>query len=913
MSSTIDHPIKMPQFTVLMAVYNVEEYIRGTFKSLLYQEYDFSRIQVIIVNDGSTDRSGQIAEQFARQHSNVIYLQQENAGPGAARSKALEYATGEWITVVDPDDILDRSYFSSVADFIERDKKSAADLLITNIVVMNGNTASLSDTHPLNFRFRNGDQLISLYEDPNSIQLGATAFLRRKVLNENSLTYDARIEPTFEDAHLLGRYLACTENSVVGIVAGAKYYYRKRADQSSLVQSGWEVRERYTNVLRFGYLDLFRQVQKRLGYVPEWTQNQVLYDLMWYFKEDAKMNGRTSAMTEDVRPEFLELLSRIFVYIETNTILNFSLHTTWWSLCQALLARFKGTYDLSPVAFQWGDDSKKGTNRYSVITTSRNHVLSIYVNGVIASKTKIDYINHNYFGAYFFTEISVQITEPGSVRLLVDGAKLPVERAHKSKKLKAPVQNDGYFLAESTHDSIGFKVPVSINRVLKKNPSLHRKVDQVLKKAKNVQTRIVTESLAMDKGKIRTIADAGQRKLESRSKSAQKTKQVSRQQALILEASSPKNASKYREAWIILDRPGKADDNAEHFYRYIHKSHPEVNAYFLLQRSSEDWGRLDKEGFRLIDFDSDENFIACLHAQNIISSDAVGEVMYPAGRGVIDYTNKNFIFLQHGVIKDDLSRWLNGKKIAAIVTTTSAEYESFIGKESPYQFSSDQVILTGIARYDALREISKAVDKDFIVVMPTWRMSLRDSLQGLTGLLRTEAFVNSEFGRNWIEFLSSEELQSLAKNSGSKIVFLPHPALTELTSSLRLPEYISHFKDLDLTFQEVLGRSKLYVTDYSSVAFDAAYIDSPVLYFQFDQDTFFNEHSYSKGYFDYEEDGFGPVTTTVDAALVAAAELVATDRKLHRTYEDRRNSTFVLRDGLNCERTFKAICLLNNN
>lgn len=96
------------------------------------------------------------------------------------------------------------------------------------------------------------------------------------------------------------------------------------------------------------------------------------------------------------------------------------------------------------------------------------------------------------------------------------------------------------------------------------------------------------------------------------------------------------------------------------------------------------------------------------------------------------------------------------------------------------------------------------------------------------------------------------------------------------------------------------------VTDYSSVAFECAYIDRPIVYFQFDRDEFFaGDHVYTRGYFDYREHGFGPVAETEDQVLDAIQQ--ALEGREDPIYAQRRESFFAFRDGRCCERVYNAI------
>jgi CDP-glycerol glycerophosphotransferase (TagB/SpsB family) len=106
--------------------------------------------------------------------------------------------------------------------------------------------------------------------------------------------------------------------------------------------------------------------------------------------------------------------------------------------------------------------------------------------------------------------------------------------------------------------------------------------------------------------------------------------------------------------------------------------------------------------------------------------------------------------------------------------------------------------------------------------------------------------------------------------------------------------------------QESFAEAALMVTDYSSVAFECAYIDRPTTYYQFDRDEFFAiDHVHAKGYFDYHDNGFGPVAETQDQVLDAIKN--ALEGNEDSAYAQRREQFFAFRDGKCCERVYNAI------
>lgn len=96
-------------FSLIIPVYNVEDYISQCLTSIFSQSYkDF---EVIIINDGSTDNSGVLIKDFINKHDNIIYIEQENKGQSHARNRGLHHASGDYVFFLDSDDYLDIDFF----------------------------------------------------------------------------------------------------------------------------------------------------------------------------------------------------------------------------------------------------------------------------------------------------------------------------------------------------------------------------------------------------------------------------------------------------------------------------------------------------------------------------------------------------------------------------------------------------------------------------------------------------------------------------------------------------------------------------------------------------------------------------------------------------------------------------------
>lgn len=360
--------------------------------------------------------------------------------------------------------------------------------------------------------------------------------------------------------------------------------------------------------------------------------------------------------------------------------------------------------------------------------------------------------------------------------------------------------------------------------------------------------------------------------------------------------------------WIIMDRDTQADDNGEHFYRYMKNNHPEQACYFAIRRSSCDWRRLKREGFRLLDFGSLKHAFILRHCSLIASSHADKYVHSYFGDNFL--FSKRFVFLQHGVIKDDLSAWLNNKPIDLFITSTPEEYHSIVAQGSPYLFTEGEVKLTGMPRHDSLISNAPTPGKT-IVIAPTWRKSIMGKQLGKGNERALNPnFIHSAFYKQWISVLNSDFLKDLALLDYT-IVFFPHANIEPYVrcGMLKVPPHITHLhNDGQLSIQDILKESGLLITDYSSLAFEMAYLCKPCIYFQFDSDSFFSgEHVYRSGYFDYETDGFGPVAYDIDALTTAIAHYVENDLSPDEPYLTRAKCTFPYKDKNCCDRVYKAI------
>jgi glycosyltransferase involved in cell wall biosynthesis len=117
----------MSFFSIIVPVYNVEDWIGRCLDSILADRC--TDMELILVDDGSTDRSGGICDRYAASHTNVKVIHKENGGLASARNAGIEAASGEWVAFIDSDDWVDRDCFDRVRELLARLEGEELDIV----------------------------------------------------------------------------------------------------------------------------------------------------------------------------------------------------------------------------------------------------------------------------------------------------------------------------------------------------------------------------------------------------------------------------------------------------------------------------------------------------------------------------------------------------------------------------------------------------------------------------------------------------------------------------------------------------------------------------------------------------------------------------------------------------------------
>ena len=351
---------------------------------------------------------------------------------------------------------------------------------------------------------------------------------------------------------------------------------------------------------------------------------------------------------------------------------------------------------------------------------------------------------------------------------------------------------------------------------------------------------------------------------------------------------------KNKKIWFYMDRPNIADDNGMHLFKYSVKHDSEIKKYFIISKDSPEYLEMKKIG-EVLPFQSLKHRYLSLFAENIVTSHPENPVIYPFWNSFPYYAGllkSNTAFLQHGIIKDDISPWLNKSdmNLSLFLTSAEKEYESVF--QHHYNYDENVVQLLGMPRFDNLKNEEK---KKQILIMPSWRKYLKDKSD--------DEIIESELYRCFDSLFRNEKLIEIAKKHDYEIIFRPHHHIYKFIDLFEVNEPV-RIESEETKYQHLFNNASLLITDYSSVAFDFSYLKKPIIYYQSSNDYHYDVET---GYFKYETMGFGEVCKNEDELVSTIMEYVENDCRMKDEFIERVYDFFRYTDKNNCMRVHEAV------
>lgn len=879
------------KFSVVMAVYNIELFLREAIDSVIAQNIGFKNIQLILVDDGAKDSSGKICDEYAEKYpENILVIHKENGGVSSARNEGLEHIEGKYVNFLDGDDRFPVDAFKKIWNFFEKNREKT-DMVSVPLMFFDGRVGD----HVLNYKYKDGNRIVNLKEEWHFPQLhiGST-FIKKEAIED--IRFDSNLAYA-EDAKVVQQVLL--KKQTIGFFKDTEYGYRRRTEgEQSAIQRSLSNPKWYTPYMKHFQLETIQNAINKLGEVPRFVQFTLMYDLQWRIK---RPELPAEILNEAQIEEYLASIKEILQHIDDVVIFN-----------QRNLVKeqkifvYKLKYGKEPKFNSIKDDA---IYRFSDEATFKLSKCQVRIDNIdITSNTlKLEGFICFYNFPYGNLDVFVSVNDK---KYFCDC----VDRNISSKSLGSELLtgygfNIEFPIEEGTVQKIKFGANINGENMLF-NRICFRDFAPINNKFKNSYCKKENWIISANKNQIVVCPSTLKRRFFREVKYLR--------ELLFGNRYGSKRAVFYRlqyrlhkllrnkPIWLISDRGVLAGDNGEAFFRYMCANHKEIDARFVIAADSTDYKRMCKIG-PTVKRDSHKHRSLFVLSDCIISSHAESDAFNPLRRKIFPlndiWAEKKFVFLQHGIIQSDLSGWLNkySKRFNGFIVSAKAEYDSIVGGN---YFYDDEVWLTGLPRHDRLYNEPQRQ----ITIMPTWRKYLADRRDDVTDTWSlADGFKESNYFIFYNSLLNSEKLLKAVKENKYKLAFFPHPTLQPYIELFETNDNVV-FLDSITAYKDVYAYSDLIITDYSSAAFDFSYLRKPIIYTHFDKDEFFGGgHVGVTGYFEYERDGFGEVEYDLESTVDRIIEYMENGCELKDEYRQRIDKFFAFNDKNNCKRVYEKI------
>lgn len=255
--------------SIIVPVYNVELYLQKCLESLFEQDIDSSVYEILIINDGSTDNSLSIAEEFAESKQNVHIFNQSNSGLGASRNVGIRNAQGDYLLFVDSDDYLEPNRLGTL---LREAKEKNLDLLRFGYQSVDENYQIISKTQSATFAVNMSNTVVD-GKDFLAERLGWACYVpmflfRKSLIEKEPILFSEGVY--YEDADWLPRVMVqATKASSIDLVV---YYYLRRTGSITLPTSQAKRQKLVTDrMLLINKILQLGQYVKHKG-VEQWTK-----------------------------------------------------------------------------------------------------------------------------------------------------------------------------------------------------------------------------------------------------------------------------------------------------------------------------------------------------------------------------------------------------------------------------------------------------------------------------------------------------------------------------------------------------------------------------------------------------------------------------------------------------------------
>ena len=873
------------KMSVIIPVYNCEEFIEPCIESLMNQTMPQKNFQIVLVNDGSTDNGGKICSHVAEKYSNTVFVDKENGGVSSARNAGIDVAEGKYFVFLDADDTLSKDTLQTLYSFFEKHYEETD--LVTYKIIPHRDGKKL----PTHYRYRilKESGIYDLNEGDNWYIAQSTMNICVKNRGKgNNLLFDTKLR-FHEDQKYI--FTTLKEKLTIGYCSEPEYWYLRRpGGATGSISKAYYIFED-TMEMWESFFNLYPENE-----VPRYLQAFYLHDVSWKSVSDVLLPYHYN---EEEFDRAVERIVSLIRRIDDEVIIRRPAMDLYH---KHYLLQLKGSKNVS---LECSDDEISLMFNGEQIYKSKKITAVVNRFKITDGILKVD--------GFLKSPVFMYCDEP-ELYLISNGKREKLNLVHSEcEKYHAGIEtavfwrfrfeldlekNDSFELeavvggkAYKLYYYYGVAVPFSHDKKLKaffSNGKCLREKNGIF-----TVSGIRTFSGLILALRVLVYHFFYYLKVNPRIL-------INRWIGLFARKSKDRT-------WIYLDRYG-VYDNAYDQFKHDIKIKDGVKRYYILNDC--DWDTLEEkftpeERAYVVKYGSLTHRKLYFSCEKLITSFSNLSNICPFGsvafRWYTDLTRHEIIYLQHGLLHATLKNMYAKERcvIDRVVVSSSFEVENFVDN---YGYDKEDLIGCGMPRYDFFR--MGAEKKNRIVFSPSWRCNLIGTLKENTREELPEVFMASDFYKSVNEFLNSERLEQLLEKYDLYLDFKNHPIFKCYNSLFNVT---NERVCLD-GFETEQDEYRLMITDYSSIVFDSVYINCPIIYFVPDYDQFRAGVSHSYRKLDLPlENGFGPFTQTASELLDCLEEYAANNFEPVEPYKGRMENFFLHKD-TNCrDRLYDAI------
>ncbi|MCI0766661.1 CDP-glycerol glycerophosphotransferase family protein [Bacillus sp. TL12] len=918
---------------VVIASYNVENYIEEAIQSVLKQTLE--NVQVVVVDDGSKDKTQNIIRDMASKHTNITYQFLENTGsPSEPRNVGISLADAKYITFLDGDDYLGLDACEKMYSYAEEQQ---ADLVVGKMMSFVGE--SFFESSKVNPRFAERYKYESSIEGYKETHIKHNPILYLFPSSCAKFYKSELIQRTRFNKHIkygedfLFAVESFFDSRKTILIEDFVYYYRGRreTDNESTTQQktlknlsdlqialGAVDKIINKNVFSIARLEKFHndiqyyrmlEANQHIANILDYPENEqvqalkIIKDTLFskgFDQEKIKIFSimnyvKLSLLITEKYGELItlsQLLNKVTMYdyvdqfpfktLKRNDNLYFSFMYKKKEILVDITHVFESTKlvnRLLDIKFMDNQMVLRGLAYFNNISITnkkdiKHTIVMKHRKNEIEYRFTPDYAYNNKFSSSRFKyghggyEVIIQFDgniEPGGYDFFIETDFLGVQ-----KSIALGGMNNKFIYKANNYFMESDKGRFEVIPIVKTRSKLALNYKKFNSKWEYLKRRVVS-NMRKKQYSMKQIKNNNY---------ISKSKKLKLFLGVVTEDISHLLLHK-KEIWLVGEKLGdSAGDTGYWFFKHCREKYPSKNVYYLIDKKSPDYAKVKKLG-RVVPFYSLKHIIYSMNAKYVFSSDNVN-ILLPSN---IKHLRKaTRVFIQHGIILPGrVENVYHSNKDLADYILTSSNLETQIIKNH-FGYNSEEIWNCGLPRFDTLQ--NKEREKRIMMTF-TWRKNI----QNLEQLMESKYFTAIQSLLH-----NSKFIKTLERNNIILDVCL-HPRTCQLLeednsgilNSLKTSPNIEIHDFNKANVRELIERSSMMLTDYSSISFDFVYLEKPIINYLFQNNTPISEENIKNvlpGYVSYSEDD---VIHAVESYLVKQRRLKKINKKHYIKYDDGRN------------------------